>query len=499
MTAEPTPVGRPRRSSRGAQRGRGQERRRARPRRRPRASGPQGGRRRHRPDAAQANHEEGGGRARGRRCSRAVAGGGRADRQSAPPVADALDEIRTALTAELAPTALDGRRLRGRGRAGSPDEDADWTAPSTKTRPLPSRWPSAASPDAATDPAPDEAACRSTPRRAGSPPTADAHRRRRTPTTPPARGRRRRHQRRGGRRQRRRGRGVRRRRGVQRRRERRDRIPRRRRRRRGGRRRRRGGSADGSPIPVGTRPTGMSRATGTRTSPSRRARRASEQHVSDEDGSAGRGRVRRRPDAPTGASARTDRPVGPTRPMTTPTTPPRTVSAAVAGVAVGAARTAPRRPTTRPRSSSGSASRAPAEGQPRRSPGSRARPGWRPSASAAGRAERRAVAGRRSCQRGRVPGPPRVGGPQDDHPAARRSLPDRRARGRHPRRALRRPGVGGVADRQRLPRPGAERPALDGGRVHRHRPRPQRRALRRRGRLGLVRRRRASSARSRRS
>ena len=41
-----------------------------------------------------------------------------------------------------------------------------------------------------------------------------------------------------------------------------------------------------------------------------------------------------------------------------------------------------------------------------------------------------------------------------------------------------------LAGGQHLPRPGAERAAVDGGRVRRHRPRPQRRALRGRGRLG---------------
>ena len=48
-------------------------------------------------------------------------------------------------------------------------------------------------------------------------------------------------------------------------------------------------------------------------------------------------------------------------------------------------------------------------------------------------------------------------------------------------------------DRQRLPRPRAERAAVHGGCVRRHRPRSQRGALRRRGRLGLLRRRRPES------
>ena len=61
---------------------------------------------------------------------------------------------------------------------------------------------------------------------------------------------------------------------------------------------------------------------------------------------------------------------------------------------------------------------------------------------------------------------------------------DRGARGRRARRALRHPVQPDVVRRQRLPRPGAERAARDGGGVHRHRQGPQRRALRRRG--GLV-------------
>ena len=65
-----------------------------------------------------------------------------------------------------------------------------------------------------------------------------------------------------------------------------------------------------------------------------------------------------------------------------------------------------------------------------------------------------------------------------------RPHPDRRARRQGARRALRRQVAGGVAHRQRLPRPRAERAAQHGGRVRRHRPRPQRGALLRRGRLG---------------
>ena len=86
-------------------------------------------------------------------------------------------------------------------------------------------------------------------------------------------------------------------------------------------------------------------------------------------------------------------------------------------------------------------------------------------------------------QRGRVPGPPRVRRPGHGHPPARGPHPDRRPRGRRARGALRRPRVADLADRQRLPRSGAERAPLDGGRVHRHRQGSQRRALRRRGQL----------------
>ena len=86
-------------------------------------------------------------------------------------------------------------------------------------------------------------------------------------------------------------------------------------------------------------------------------------------------------------------------------------------------------------------------------------------------------------QRGRVPGPSRVRRPGHGHPAEGRPDPDRRTRGQGARRALRRPRVADLADRQRLPRSGAERAALDGGGLHRHRQGPQRGALRRRGQL----------------
>ena len=198
------------------------------------------------------------------------------------------------------------------------------------------------------------------PRRAGSPPTADARRRTpltppatRTPLTPPA-------TRRpttaededeesdGEESQRRR---------------RRDRSPRRRRRRRGGRRRRRGGSADGEPDSRGNATDGDE--SGDRdTNVAVAAATTAEQHVSDEDGSAGP-TAGSAGDQRTRSGARTDRSEWDRRRRvrsTTPTTPPRTVSAAAVAVGVVAARTAPRRPTTRPRWWSGSASRAPAEG-----------------------------------------------------------------------------------------------------------------------------------------
>ena len=81
--------------------------------------------------------------------------------------------------------------------------------------------------------------------------------------------------------------------------------------------------------------------------------------------------------------------------------------------------------------------------------------------------------------RGRVPGSPGVRGSADDRAPEGRAHPDRRPGGRGAGRALRVPDPAGLPDRQRLPREGAERAALHGGGVHRHRPRAQRRALRR--------------------
>ena len=162
------------------------------------------------------------------------------------------------------------------------------------------------------------------------------------------------------------------------------------------------------------------------------------------------------------------------RPPTRRSPPSRPARAAVAAGA-GPARTAASPATTPTRPPRGSARPAPrgrdhrrlrlhpARGQeaaPPRGPGGRPAPGTH-------------------RQRGGVPGPPRVGRPGDGGPPARRPHPDRRARGQGPRRALRRPRVPDLADRQRLPRPRAERPAVDGGGLRRHRQGPQRRPLRR--------------------
>ena len=76
--------------------------------------------------------------------------------------------------------------------------------------------------------------------------------------------------------------------------------------------------------------------------------------------------------------------------------------------------------------------------------------------------------------RGGIPGPPGVRRAGHGGPATRRPRPGGAARGRHPGRALRLPDRVGLDDRQRLPGQGAERAAVDGGRLRRHRPRPQR-------------------------
>ena len=69
-----------------------------------------------------------------------------------------------------------------------------------------------------------------------------------------------------------------------------------------------------------------------------------------------------------------------------------------------------------------------------------------------------------------------------DH-GARRSRSDRGPGGGRARPALRHPDRRDVHGRQCLPRSRPERPPGDGGGVHRHRTRPQRRAVRRRGQL----------------
>ena len=113
-----------------------------------------------------------------------------------------------------------------------------------------------------------------------------------------------------------------------------------------------------------------------------------------------------------------------------------------------------------------------------RSPRSRGRPGWRPRNSAAARADPTAGPVPHP-DRGGVPCPAGVGGAADGRAPARRADPDRGARGRRPGGALRVVGVELVDDRQRLPWSRPERAAQHGGSLRRHRPRPERRALRR--------------------
>ena len=121
-------------------------------------------------------------------------------------------------------------------------------------------------------------------------------------------------------------------------------------------------------------------------------------------------------------------------------------------------------------------------GRPATSSRSAARPGWRPSGSAGARAATPAGAARRSSpSRSSWPGArPWTGSWWS---GSRRPDPDRGARGRRARRALRGQGQPPVAGRQRLPGQGAERAAVHGGRLRRHRQGPQRRAVRRRGQL----------------
>ena len=99
-------------------------------------------------------------------------------------------------------------------------------------------------------------------------------------------------------------------------------------------------------------------------------------------------------------------------------------------------------------------------------------------------------------ERGRVPGPPRGRRPGDGGPPARRPHPDRAcSRTACSSSTTSTASQRRLDDRQRLPRPGAERPAVHGGGVRRHRQGPQRRAVRRRGQLG--RRRPATASRAR--
>ena len=186
---------------------------------------------------------------------------------------------------------------------------------------------------------------------------------------------------------------------------------------------------------------------------------------------------------------------GPTTPTTRRRTGPRATRPRTTGARTTAARAARRRRrrrrrrgrrrrgrrATTPRTPSpGSAAAAPPRTRSPRSRGS-----TRLEAKKQRRREGREAGRRRAPdrERGRVPGPPRVGRPGHGDPPARRPHPDRRARGQGPRRALRRPRVADLADRQRLPRPGAERAAVHGGGLHRHRQGPQRGPVRRRGQL----------------
>ena len=176
---------------------------------------------------------------------------------------------------------------------------------------------------------------------------------------------------------------------------------------------------------------------------------------------------------------------------------PVTVRPVVAVAVAVAVRTPARQRTTRSTSSSASASRA-AVAASRQRRGHRHR-GLHPHGgqeAAPSRGPDRRSPAHADPERVGVPGPPRGRGPAHADPPDRRLLPDRRARGRDPRRALRRPGFGHVDDRQHLPRPDPERAAVDGGSLRRHRPRSQRRAVRRRGRLGVLRRHQRRTARS---
>ena len=91
-------------------------------------------------------------------------------------------------------------------------------------------------------------------------------------------------------------------------------------------------------------------------------------------------------------------------------------------------------------------------------------------ATATARRSRSRPAAYAGAERGRVPRPAGIRSAQDDHQAAGKSCSDRGTGGRHPGRALRRPSLRRLLDRQRLPRSGAERASLDGSGFRRHRP-----------------------------
>lgn len=146
--------------------------------------------------------------------------------------------------------------------------------------------------------------------------------------------------------------------------------------------------------------------------------------------------------------------------------------------------TTPRQATIRPTPSCMSAPRAPRSGPiaPTRSRASADPPVWRPSVSAAATVVTRAAAVRRSCPRpsslARREAVDRVMVVRDKsrteppHQGEEALHPDRGTRGRHRRRALRHLGVVGLTGGQHLSRHRAERAALDGGGLRRHRPRP---------------------------
>jgi ribonuclease E len=223
--------------------------------------------------------------------------------QSAPPVADALDEIRTALTAELPPTALAAEGPADEGPPAAPDQDADQDG--TVEDPTAAVEVAAGDPDAVLDPAADDAVAAAPLAEQEAPPTADATGDGDAAGDGDATG---------------------------------DAepddsededeesdgedndessvdddddetgSPRRRRRRRGGRRRRRGGSADGEPDSRGNATDGDE--SGDRDTNGAVAATTADQHVSDEDGSAGQ-TAESAGDQRSRSGARTDRSGGP--------------------------------------------------------------------------------------------------------------------------------------------------------------------------------------------